>query len=111
MPGHDGDFSSVTDGMGRTQFRDNLAVAAEDYTDWSVAVSRSFGPAEVSLGYFGTDASARASFGKLADNRLLLSSLPIDRHRRQNEKGAGRRLFRIRECLNNSAPLRDNASP
>lgn len=81
--------------MGRTQFRDNLAVAAEDYTDWSVAVSRSFGPAEVSLGYFGTDASARASFGKLADNRLLLSSLPIDRHRRQNEKGAGRRLFRI----------------
>ena len=59
--------------VGRTQFRDNLAVAAEDYTDWSVAVSRRFGPAEVSLGYFGTDASARASFGKLADNRLLLS--------------------------------------
>lgn len=58
---------------GRTRFGDNLAVEASDYTDWSVAVARSFGLAEVSLGYFGTDAKARASFGKLADNRLLLS--------------------------------------
>lgn len=59
--------------LGRTQFRDNLRVEANDYTDWSVAVARSVGPAEVSLGYFGTDAKARESFGKLADNRLLLS--------------------------------------
>ena len=65
--------ATLSASVGRTQFRDNLAVAAEDYTDWSVAVSHRFGPAEVSLGYFGTDASARASFGKLADNRLLLS--------------------------------------
>ena len=57
--------------VGRSVFDD--ANVAEDYTDWGVAISRSFGPAAVSLGYYGTDGTARDSFGKVADNRLLLS--------------------------------------
>ena len=57
--------------VGRSVFND--ADVAEDYTDWGVALSRSFGPAAVSLGYYGTDGTARDSFGKVADNRLLLS--------------------------------------
>jgi len=38
-----------------------------------VGVSRSFGPAEVSLGYYGVDGKGRDNFGNLADNRVLLS--------------------------------------
>lgn len=59
--------------VGRNVFADNVAVAAEDYTDWSVAVSKTMGVATVSLGYYGTDGQGRASFGKLADDRVLLS--------------------------------------
>ena len=57
--------------VGRSVFRDE-AVAA-DYTDWGIGVGRSFGPAEVSLGYYGTDGSGRDNFGKLADSRVLLT--------------------------------------
>lgn len=59
--------------VGRNVFRDNLAVAAEDYTDWSVAVGRDIGAFNVSLGYYGTDGTGRSNFGELADNRLLLT--------------------------------------
>lgn len=57
--------------VGRSVFRDSAV--AEDYTDWGVGVSRSFGPAEVSLGYYGVDGMGRDNFGNLADNRVLLS--------------------------------------
>jgi len=57
--------------VGRNVF--NASDVAADYTDWGVGISRSFGPAAVSLGYYGTDGTARDGFGKVADNRLLLS--------------------------------------
>lgn len=57
--------------VGRSVFRDSAV--AEDYTDWGLAVSRSFGPADISLGYFGVDGKGRDNFGHLADSRLLLT--------------------------------------
>lgn len=57
--------------VGRSVFRDSAV--AEDYTDWGIGVSRSVGPAEVSLGYYGVDGTGRDNFGNLADNRVLLS--------------------------------------
>lgn len=57
--------------VGRSVFEDNSV--AEDYTDWGVGVSRSFGPADVSLGYYGVDGKGRDNFGELADSRLLLT--------------------------------------
>ena len=57
--------------VGRSVFRDSAV--AEDYTDWGVGISRSFGPANVSLGYYGVDGKGRDNFGQLADSRVLLS--------------------------------------
>lgn len=59
--------------VGRNVFREPEIVEAVNYTDWSIAVSKALGPVNVSLGYFGTDSRARDSFGKLADNRVLLN--------------------------------------
>ena len=66
------DFSFSAN-VGRSVFRDKAAVEADDYTDWSVAVGKSIGLFNVSLGYYGTDGNGRNNFGKLADNRLLLT--------------------------------------
>lgn len=57
--------------VGRSVFAD--AEVAADYTDWGVGIGRSFGPAEVSLGYYGVDGKGRDNFGQLADSRLLLT--------------------------------------
>jgi uncharacterized protein (TIGR02001 family) len=57
--------------VGRSVFRDSAV--AEDYTDWGVGISRSFGPANVSLGYYGVDGKGRDNFGNLADSRVLLT--------------------------------------
>lgn len=57
--------------VGRSVFDD--AAVANDYTDWGVAVSRSFGVASVSLGYIGVDGKGRDNFGNLADSRVLLT--------------------------------------
>lgn len=64
------DFTLSTS-VGRSVFRDSAV--AEDYTDWGVGISRSFGPANVSLGYYGVDGKGRDNFGQLADSRVLLS--------------------------------------
>lgn len=65
------DFS-LSANVGRSVFRDPEAVELEDYTDWGVAVGKTFGMVNVSLGYFGTDSTAREMLGKTADNRVLL---------------------------------------
>lgn len=57
--------------VGRSVFDDH-GVAA-DYTDWSVGLSRDFGPANIALGYYGVDGKGRDNFGHLADSRLLLT--------------------------------------
>lgn len=57
--------------VGRSVFNDSDV--AQDYTDWGVGIGRSFGIAEVSLGYYGTDGKGRDNFGQLADDRLVLA--------------------------------------
>ena len=57
--------------VGRSVFADRDV--AKDCTDWGLAISRSFGPADVSLGYYGVDHSGHENFGRLADDRLMLS--------------------------------------
>ena len=55
---------------GRSMFEEDYS---EDYTDWSVGVSRSFGLVSASLAYVGTDGKGRDIYGDLADNRLVFS--------------------------------------
>ncbi len=48
--------------------------ALDNYLDYSVGVSREFGPATVSLSYVGTDGSAEDNFGDdLTEDKLLLT--------------------------------------
>ncbi len=57
-------------GVGRSMFEDEYG---EDYTDWSVGVSRSWGPVSAALAYIGTDGNGRDAFGELADSRVVLT--------------------------------------
>jgi len=57
--------------VGRSVFGDSDV--GQDYTDWGVGIGRSFGIANVSLGYYGTDGKGRDNFGKLADDRVVLA--------------------------------------
>lgn len=45
----------------------------EGYLNWRLAVSKSFGPYQLSLGYHDTDGGGRKIFGDLADSRVVLS--------------------------------------
>lgn len=56
--------------VGRSMFDDAYS---DDYTDWSIGVSKSVGMFTTSLGYYGTDGSGRDVFGEVADNRLVLT--------------------------------------
>jgi uncharacterized protein (TIGR02001 family) len=58
-------------GIGRSTFAS--ATGFDDYTDWSVAVNRDFGPVNAALGFYGVDSSGDDNFGNAADNRLVLS--------------------------------------
>lgn len=62
---------SLNAGLGYSTFEDKLV--AENYLDWSVGVSRSFGPATVGLTYHGTNGNGEYNFGKNADDRVVLS--------------------------------------
>ncbi|WP_028917802.1 TorF family putative porin [Pseudoxanthomonas sp. J35] len=57
-------------GVGRSMFEKDYG---EDYTDWTVGVSRSWGLVSASLAYVGTDGNGRDAFGEIADNRLVLT--------------------------------------
>lgn len=57
-------------GVGRSMFDDDYS---DDYTDWSVGLSRSWGLFSASLAYVGTDGSGRDIFGDLADDRVVLT--------------------------------------
>ncbi|MCW4472050.1 TorF family putative porin [Xanthomonas sp. H13-6] len=63
------DFS-LSASIGRSTFDSGVA---EDYTDWGVGVSKSFGIVSVGLNYYGTDSKGDTNFGKLADDRVVLS--------------------------------------
>ena len=58
-------------GIGRNLFDD--ATGVEDYTDFSIGVSRDFGPMNAALGVYATDSSGRDYFGDTADNRVVLT--------------------------------------
>lgn len=46
----------------------------DNYADYSVGVSRAFGPATVSLSYVGTSANAESNFGSdAAEDKVLLT--------------------------------------
>jgi len=57
--------------VGRSTFGDDVGL--EDYTDYSVSLSRSFGPASVSLGYYDTNSAGFENFDYLADSRVVLT--------------------------------------
>ncbi len=58
-------------GLGRSTFASSTGF--DDYTDWTVAVNRDFGPVNAALGFYGTDASGDDNFGDTAGNRFVLS--------------------------------------
>ncbi len=61
---------SLNAGLGYSTFEKDVA---EDYLDWSLGVSRAFGPATVGLTYHGTNSRGEYNFGEAADDRVVLS--------------------------------------
>lgn len=61
---------SLNAGLGYSTFEKDVA---EDYLDWSLGVSRAFGPATVGLTYHGTNSRGEYNFGETADDRVVLS--------------------------------------
>jgi uncharacterized protein (TIGR02001 family) len=57
-------------GVGRSLFESDYS---DDYTDWKVGVSKSWGIFSAGLAYVGTDGKGRDLFGDLADDRLVLT--------------------------------------
>jgi len=58
-------------GLGLSTF--DSATGVEDYLDWSLGLSRSFGPVHAALTYYGTDSDGEYNFGNIADDRIVLS--------------------------------------
>ncbi|KAF1691421.1 hypothetical protein CSC62_16025 [Pseudoxanthomonas jiangsuensis] len=63
------DFS-LDASVGRSLFEDDYS---DDYTDYSIGVSRSWGLFSAALAYVGTDGSGRDIFGDVADDRVVLT--------------------------------------
>lgn len=65
--------------FGEYTFDTNLGLStfdswyAEDYVDWSLGVSRAFGPVTTSLMYTGTDSDGEAFAGEAADDKIVLT--------------------------------------
>ena len=66
-----GNGFSLGAGVGYNVFDD--ATDVEDYTDYSLSLSRDFGPVNASLGYYGTNDDGDTNFGATADDRLVLT--------------------------------------
>ena len=52
---------------GRSDFSSDAGI--HDYADWSVSLSKGFGPATASVGYYESD----GDFGELGDDRIVLT--------------------------------------
>jgi uncharacterized protein (TIGR02001 family) len=61
---------SLNAGVGYSTFDEEVA---ENYVDWSLGVSRAFGPATIGLTYHGTNSKGEYNFGETADDRVVLS--------------------------------------
>jgi len=66
-----GNGFSLGAGIGLSTFDSSTGI--EDYTDWSLSVSRDFGPVNASLGYYGTNSDGELNFGELAEDRFVLT--------------------------------------
>ncbi|UNK57959.1 TorF family putative porin [Pseudoxanthomonas daejeonensis] len=64
-----GDFS-LNAGVGYNSLADSYG---EDYVDYNIGVSRSWGLFTAALGYYGTDGNGTDNFGDLADDRVVLT--------------------------------------
>lgn len=58
-------------GVGYNTFDDD--VGYDDYMDYSVSLSRDFGPVNAAVSYFGTDSEGAFGFGEAADDRVVLT--------------------------------------
>jgi uncharacterized protein (TIGR02001 family) len=58
-------------GIGRSLFDESTGIY--DYTDYSVAVNRDFGPVNIALGWYATNAAGEDNFGDTADDRFVLT--------------------------------------
>ncbi len=58
-------------GVGRNVFAN--ATEIEDYTDFSIAVNRDFGPVNIAAGFYGTDSNGDYNFGEIAENRFVVT--------------------------------------
>jgi len=63
------DFS-LNAGLGYSALADSYG---EDYVDYNIGVSRSWGLFTAALGYYGTDGNGTDNFGDLADDRVVLT--------------------------------------
>lgn len=57
-------------GVGRSMFDNDYS---DDYTDYSVGVSKNWGMVSASVAYIGVDGKGRDIFGKWADDRVVLT--------------------------------------
>jgi len=64
------DFTVAATG-GVTEFENGNV--GRDYKDWSVSLSKAFGPATLTAAYIGTDGDGRDAYGDIADNRFVVS--------------------------------------
>jgi len=64
---------SLSAQAGRSIFQNNTKAGIRDFIDWNIGLSRSFGPVDVALGYYGTDRNGRRNFAELANSRVFLS--------------------------------------
>jgi uncharacterized protein (TIGR02001 family) len=64
-----GDFS-LNAGVGYSSL---AASYAEDYVDYNIGVSKSWGMVTGALGYYGTDSNGNDNFGDWADDRVVLT--------------------------------------
>lgn len=63
---------SIDSNLGWSTFGNDLGL--RDYMDWSLGVSRDFGPINASLRYHGTDNRGRDNFGRdAAEDKLVLT--------------------------------------
>lgn len=58
-------------GFGYTTF--SSSTGFENYQDWSIGVSREFGPVTAALGYYDTNSDGTYNFGEIADDRFVLT--------------------------------------
>lgn len=56
--------------VGRSTFK---AEVAEDYTDYGITFGKSWGLVSAKLGWVGTDSKGETNFGKLGDDRVVLT--------------------------------------